>query len=377
MDYILRKTEEFVKDSIRFVPVADGITAVVGKVAGSDDLVTQSFSFSASWDAAKSAEWVKQYAGSPVLSLIKLHENHDLGDSGKSERITKFVKVKVMDGTVDEESHTAWCVVSDESVDRSAEVIELSAWGKRLKYFEEHPVMCTSHKYYDLRNIIGTAIDWKIDADGFKMKFQWFVGKGNEEADWGWFLAQKGLAMFSVGFTVYDSVSGDAMDEKYRKLGVYRVFKDVELYEVSQVVIGCNRNALQLMIDDPVHEVRSYAYEVSKAFDTKPGDAKPEPDRSESAEVDASKTVGEPVPEPKSKQVPVIVPPNVAEIVAMYKSGKVLSKHSKQAVVDAVVSLKAAVSALELLIDMPAEKQEEPETVKVVSTTSDVVRIIG
>jgi hypothetical protein len=76
-------------------------------------------------------------------------------------------------------------------------------------------------------------------------KFEYFAGQGNDEADWAWFLAQKGIASYSIGFIghQYDWIKEKDGEGNERITG--RRFTEVELLEVSQVLIPSNRGALQ------------------------------------------------------------------------------------------------------------------------------------
>lgn len=177
---------------------------------------------------------------------------------------------KVFQGRVkslDEEKKTLEVVVSDETVDRYKEVILAEAWSKGLKNYKAHPVLLSSHSYGDLRKQIGMAKGIRVDKDSKELvaQFEYFVGEGNPEADWGWKLAQKGIAAFSVGFlpNKYDYID----EEEREKDGPYLKYTDVELLEVSQVLVPANPSAYlkdmysrkgfdQEFIDSMVEEVR-------------------------------------------------------------------------------------------------------------------------
>ncbi len=144
--------------------------------------------------------------------------------------------VKVVNGKVKEAKDGLVTVyVSTPNVDRDKEIIPVKAWD--LKNYKQHPILLSSHKYDKLTNQIGKAIDDGIDEKGLWMTFEYFIQKGNFEADWGYFLATQGLASYSVGFIPTESHQGTN--------GVRRVYDNVELLEVSQVLVPANPEAVQ------------------------------------------------------------------------------------------------------------------------------------
>jgi len=157
---------------------------------------------------------------------------------------TKQIKTyKAIVKDFNEKDFTANVIVSTASVDRDGDIIHPDAFKKRLKDYKNHPVLLSSHSYSDLTKQIGEAKTVKVTEDGLETKFEWYVGKGNPEADWGWFLATKGIAAFSVGFMPFTWEDGEYKDGEF-KGGVRRKFTEVELVEVSQVLIPSNRDAV-------------------------------------------------------------------------------------------------------------------------------------
>ena len=74
----------------------------------------------------------------------------------------------------------------------------------------------------------------------------YYVNDGNQEADWAYKLAKRGMAAFSVGFQPieYETAQKDG-DPKI-------TYTDSELLEISQVVVPCDRNAIQNSIGKSV-----------------------------------------------------------------------------------------------------------------------------
>jgi hypothetical protein len=152
---------------------------------------------------------------------------------------------------VDTKNHTVDVVMSDASVDRYREVIHPNAWKNGLKNYKKHPVLLSSHNYHGLTNQIGKALKIKVNEQGeLEAKMKYFVGKGNEEADWGFFLVEEGIAAYSVGFIPKSYVySGDGdFEDLAKELGYSKkeaakiriIFTEVELLENSQVLVPAN-----------------------------------------------------------------------------------------------------------------------------------------
>lgn len=153
--------------------------------------------------------------------------------------ITKFIRPELK--VLDPKEGVISAIVSTEAIDRDGDIIRQANWD--LGHFKSHPILLSSHNYRGLRNQIG---EWtKMDIEGTELvgTAKYYIGEGNEEADWGFNLAQKGRAAFSVGF-VPDmgaakelTIGGKASFE----------FRGQELLEVSQVTVPSNPQALQAL----------------------------------------------------------------------------------------------------------------------------------
>ena len=174
----------------------------------------------------------------------------------KPEMVRKIFRAKIK--SVDKEKFIVNAVVSDDSMDRYKESILASAYEKRLPTYKQHPILLSSHNYDKLTCQIGLAENIYIEGNKLHADFKYFVGEGNDEADWGFKLAEKGIAAFSVGFIPHafqDPPAPESEDAKSWPAGVRRRYTDVELLEVSQVLVPANSNALQNSLkseDDPV-----------------------------------------------------------------------------------------------------------------------------
>jgi len=191
-----------------------------------------------------------------------------------NNKIVKTYFAKTID--IDNDDYTVKAIISDESIDRYGDVIKLDAWAKSLDTFMKHPVLVSSHNYGKLIYNIGIIKNLEIDPEkGLVATMKYFVGEGNDEADWGFFLAKNGVAAYSVGFRPKPkgTITNDWDDEDVRAgKKPYRIFTDVELLEVSQVIVPANANALQESIkniEDFV--VKSYSEKVLDFIKVKTG----------------------------------------------------------------------------------------------------------
>lgn len=126
--------------------------------------------------------------------------------------------------------------VSSGRVDRDTEIIDPKAFD--YQEFDRHPILLSSHSVDSLTRNIGKAIKREVVDNKVYMTFKYFIGEGNFEADWGYKLVKEGVAAYSVGFIPkqWKDVGKD---------GVRRIYTNIELLEVSQVLIPANPDAVQ------------------------------------------------------------------------------------------------------------------------------------
>ena len=190
---------------------------------------------------------------------------------GKQEpmKIAKVFRAEIK--AIDEKEHTVIAVVSTDAVDRDGEVVTPEAIGKRVAQYLEHPVLLSSHRHDDLMKQIGMAEDVKVGEKSVVAKFKYFVGQGNAEADWAFKLAQNGIAAYSIGFMAHkwEDKSGDD--------GIWRVYRDVELVEISQVLVPSNRDALSARLASTDHVEKELVEMAIKAFDKPAADPEEKP----------------------------------------------------------------------------------------------------
>jgi len=263
----------FINTRIVDISVTEGIKASIGKLV-LDNMSdakpkVQSYLFdSEKWNKDKANEWIEKYKDYTLESLITLNKEIDITGNKETKKVVKFYRAKVV--RIDSENHIAYAQINTGEIDRYKEVLPIDSWKKRRKSYNEHPVLLSSHNYFSLRAQIGEAVD--VDWDTMTFGFHWYAGEGNPEADWGWTLAEKGIAGFSVGYIPHKRLRGEDIpdeykeDEKNRDKEPNEVQPDNELLEVSQVVIGADRGALQSGFDNDNVEQLKYALEVSNKF---------------------------------------------------------------------------------------------------------------
>jgi hypothetical protein len=185
-------------------------------------------------------------------------------EGGNMAHRTKFVRptdseMKILDKAAGRIS----AVVSTESVDRDGDIIRQAHWD--LDHFKAHPILLSSHNYRGLQNQIGEWTDMRIEGKQLVGDAQYYLKKGNPEADWGFVLASKGRAAFSVGFV--PDMSSAKQIESAGNLAYE--FQGQELLEVSQVTVPSNADALQSLKGVGLHpEMDSLVTEVLGDFDS-------------------------------------------------------------------------------------------------------------
>ena len=130
--------------------------------------------------------------------------------------------------------------VSTEALDRHGEVIAASAWAETIKEFMKRPILVSSHDYHTgLIMQIGEFVSLQPTDGGLIGQPKYYINMGNAEADWGFKLASMGMAAYSVGFI--PNTWEDSTEEGQPS----RTYTNVELLEISQVIVPSNRDAIQ------------------------------------------------------------------------------------------------------------------------------------
>ena len=145
---------------------------------------------------------------------------------------------------VDEKAGRIHAVVSTETPDRSGDIIRQEFW--KLDHFLKHPVLLSDHNYGSILAQIGEWEDMSVKGKNLEGVARYYINEGNADADWGFKLAAKGKAAFSVGF-IPDMEKAEEIGDRDAWFGSYE-FKGQELLEVSHVTIPANPEALQMVL---------------------------------------------------------------------------------------------------------------------------------
>lgn len=161
-----------------------------------------------------------------------------------ASNLFKFVRPELK--VIDEEAGRFRAIVSTEDVDRDGDIIRAAGW--QLDRFESHPVLVGGHDYRSIRSQIGEweGMEIKGGKAGKRLEGEgrYYIGEGNADADWGWAIASKGRAAFSVGF-IPDWNKAVEIEGAAKGIWPNFEFNGQELLEVSHVVIPSNAQALQ------------------------------------------------------------------------------------------------------------------------------------
>lgn len=173
-------------------------------------------------------------------------------DLPEGTKVTKFyTAVEVKD--VDEETNELSAVVNSARIDRDWEIVAPKAVvAAASEFVATHPVLLSSHSYSSLLRQIGEVISVRLRrSDGSTVaRNKYYVGEGNQEADWAWNLAAKhGIAAFSIGFIPKKWETADLMDDDVWAQILageipFRTYTEIELLEISQVLIPSNPDAV-------------------------------------------------------------------------------------------------------------------------------------
>ena len=251
---------------------------------------------------------------------------------------------------LDADAGTVTAVVSTETKDRDGDIIRARGWN--LERFLAHPVLLSSHSRNSLTSQIGEWTSMELQGQKLVGTAKYYIGEGNPEADWGFKLASKSMAAFSVGFIPdmdkAKELEGGGFWPNYE-------FNGQELIEASHVTVPSNPEALQ---------------KYAKSFDTDDDDVMAEIVR----ELIAMDKTAPPPPEP-------------ATTVAQEWLDKLVSEF-KQAIADEVLpkieELKAIVESLKQPIISVATIQgngDDPNDLpnnilpQTSSTTADAVKL--
>jgi HK97 family phage prohead protease len=173
-----------------------------------------------------------------LLSLI----TKGVRSKAMKETVYKTFRPEVKAVDVEEGTIDMFIPMSTGAMDLSKEVILPSSWDNEyLTAFMKRPVMVSSHDYSDLRKQIGEWLQLTVTDTGLFAKPKYYINQGNEEADWAFNLASKGMAAFSVGFNPIEYKIGKGKNDPAI------TYTKNQLLEISHVIVPCNQDAMMAM----------------------------------------------------------------------------------------------------------------------------------
>jgi hypothetical protein len=124
---------------------------------------------------------------------------------------------------------------STKDLDRTADIVEPSAFKETIDTFLKNPILFFNHMWHEP---LGTITSLSIDDAGLRVEAE--IGKGTELTEKVWTLVKQGLLRaFSFGFRILESK--DVSEDKTNPAN--RVITKLDLLEVSVVTVPANANA--------------------------------------------------------------------------------------------------------------------------------------
>lgn len=152
----------------------------------------------------------------------------------KKLQYTKEFKPEIK--SIDEKNGTVTVYTNVAIKDRQGDLIEPKEFN--LDNYKKNPVFLADHRY-TIDHVLGKSVDAGVDDKGLWQTFKYFTdyeGTAGDLARWAFYLAQNGIAAFSIGFIPH----GQEYDSKLKA----NLLKDVEILETSQVVVPANQDAV-------------------------------------------------------------------------------------------------------------------------------------
>ena len=175
-------------------------------------------------------------------------------------RIERSTDMALRAGSFDDANYECEFVVSPPTVDRHETLFLPSAWVKRLPVYENNPVVLWNHAGWDGQptDVLGRAVALMVDEKEGLIARVRFAVEANPNAMLVWSLLRGGyLRAVSHHFGVYGVIFDDDNEELINTLPewarqilmdksnhCFAVFTDVELREISVVMLPSSREAL-------------------------------------------------------------------------------------------------------------------------------------
>ena len=152
-----------------------------------------------------------------------------------------FTEILAYVKSIDEESRRVRFIISTDKVDRDGDRIETSAIAAAIKDFAKNPTALACHQHRLANGDSPVVGSW--DTDSFKAtahasEMDLVFAKTDLGEQYWTLYKDKHMRAVSIGFSILDA------HEEVVKINRIRVITRIELYEISCVPVGSNRQAL-------------------------------------------------------------------------------------------------------------------------------------
>ena len=154
-------------------------------------------------------------------------------------------------GEFDEKDFTVTATASKEVIDRDGDLIKVD--GINLKNWKKNPVIMLFHNYSDFPVGVGVGKKAWVDGKELKIKFKFLIDDNDKAFQAARLWKAGALKGLSVGFQPdYNEI--EYPEQKGTKVQPNRIFKKIELLEVSVVPIPANQDALMASVSKSLDE---------------------------------------------------------------------------------------------------------------------------
>jgi uncharacterized protein len=252
----------------------------------------------------------------------------------------KFMSKKTVEALVKKVNNKLVAIASNETKDRMGDVIKADGWA--LNSFKKNPVLLFAHQY----NIPPIGVAKNIKIEGNKLTFEPVFHNITQ-------LAREIKAMFESDPPIMRAFSVGFLPLKFNE-DDFHIIEKQELLEISAVPVPANQDALISISKSLKPEEEKSISEWIKEYEE---EKEVEETKEEEKEVEIVEEVEE-LKEEETKEEEK-TEEEVNEVIE--KEGRILSKKSKKAVSDAIVSLKLSISVLKDLLDLSEPDKEDGE----------------
>jgi len=266
-----------------------------------------------------------------------------------NQQFEKSVDTPSADSPIDSVSIEGYA--NSTTVDRTGDIIPMTAWNKALDNYLKNPIILAHH---DHSNAIGRMVDHKVDEKGL-----WIKARISAAAEDTFNLIKDGiLTAFSVGFIIKDAV--------YDSLTDLFIIKELELLEISVVSVPCNQDST-FSLSKAFDNAEEYSKFKSQFVETK--ESAKELDPSASQESDQSKKEWNMDPKELEQLLANTAAAAAAAVLEKQAEEKAIADKAAKEQADLDAKIKAAVQVQEsgaekLLAEIEKRFAEQTESSK-------------